>query len=79
MNSNIRRISTPPEKIGKLIRPSVKTYIEQLEAELAVVKAELARVRATRIKLEIEVLYQQIEQLEQEQMNLRIYIAKYVR
>ena len=63
MNSNIQRISTPPEKIGKLIRPSIKTYIEQLEAELAVVKAELARARAIRICLEIELLFKEIEQL----------------
>lgn len=63
MNSDTRRISTPPEKIGKLICPSVKTYIEQLEAELAVVKAELARTRAIRICLEIELLYKEIEQL----------------
>ena len=63
MNSNIQRILTPPEKIGKLIRPSIKTYIEQLEAELAVVKAELARARAIRICLEIELLFKEIEQL----------------
>ena len=77
MNSDKRRISTPIEKVGKLIAP--RKNIDQLEAELGIVKAELARARAIRIKLEIEVLYQQIEQLEQEQMNLRIYIAKYVR
>jgi len=63
MNSDIRRISTPPEKTGKLVGPSVKTYIEQLEAELAVVKAELARARAIRICLEIELLFKEIEQL----------------
>ena len=77
MNSDIRRISTPIEKIGKSVKPSKN--IDQLEAELAIVKAELARVRATRIKLEIEVLYQELEQLEQEQMKFRVYIAKYVR
>jgi glucosamine 6-phosphate synthetase-like amidotransferase/phosphosugar isomerase protein len=58
MNSDMRRISTPIEKIT-----SVKTYIEQLEAELAVVKAELARTRAIRICLEIELLFKEIEQL----------------
>jgi ribosomal protein L29 len=79
MNSNIRRISTPPEKIGTLVGPRKLMNIDQLEAELAIVKAELARVRAIRVKLEIELLYQQIEQLEQEQMKFRVYIAKYVR
>jgi len=52
-------------------------YIEQLEAELAIVRAELARVRAIRIRLEIEVLFKQIEHLEQEQIKFRTYIAKY--
>jgi ribosomal protein L29 len=79
MNSDMRRISTPPEKIGILVGPRKLMNIDQLEAELAIVKAELARVRAIRVKLEIELLYQQIEQLEQEQMKFRVYIAKYVR
>lgn len=64
MNSDIRRISTPPEKIGTLVGPRKLMNLDQLEAELAIVRAELARVRAIRIRLQIEVLYQQIEQLE---------------
>jgi len=63
MNSDIRRISTPLEKIGKSVSPSVRTYIEQLEAELPVVKAELVRERTIRICLEIELLFKEIEQL----------------
>jgi hypothetical protein len=60
---NTQTLLTPIQKIKIFMSPSVRTYVEQLEAELAVVKAELARMRAIRICLEIELLYKEIEQL----------------